>query len=422
MLLLGFILLHCSAAFAHHPNEGSLALDTIIQEALSQNQEIKAAEARFNSVKANSAKSKAAYFPELSLEGGPLRTKYDSEKHSGTAAYAKAEWNLFRGGKDSALISKANIEAKRAEAHLQFTKAKIARDSAKIYYEMLFILESLDLKQKAIDMNRDQMKLAKSKKSSGFTSEADVIEFELREATLSSDLKQLQQAQAAKSRELALLIGREGDSSLSVLGHLARQNLSLKKEKLLALVDERNQEILDANAELDSAKKDLWAAKADFLPTIDLAAKYGKLANEEKVFTDKNSYSVGLTVNIPIFSGLSTFNGLKASQFESERAEIQSTKEQRRARAEAERLLSALSSLNERLELEEKTLPRSEEYYKITTAEYRRGVKNSPDMVTASERLMEARIRNLEFRKEYQITVLEILSLAGLAPNEQKAL
>lgn len=421
MLLLACLIWKSTLAFAHHPNEGSLSLEAIIQEALTHNLEIKEAEANVNSFSAISKKNRATFFPEISLEGGPLKTKFDSEKHNGTSIYGKAEWNIFRGGKDSALVSKGNLEEKTAKARYEYSKARISREAAKAYYEMLFILESIDLKLKAIEMNRDQMKLAKAKKTSGFTSEADVIEFELREATLNSDLKQLQQAQNSKSRDLAILLGRGNDSSLvAVLGHLSAEIRIPKKESLIAIVSLRNQELSEAKYELESSEIDLRVVRSEFLPKVDLLAKYGKLSNEEKVFDEKNNYSVGVTLNLPIFSGFSSLYGFRAAQYAKEKSEIQISKQNNIVLAEAEQLYSQLISLRERLDLEEKTLLRSEEYYKITTGEYRRGIKNSPDMVTASERLIDARIRNLEFRKEYQITLIELLGMAGLEPNSKE--
>lgn len=45
--------------------------------------------------------------------------------------------------------------------------------------------------------------------------------------------------------------------------------------------------------------------------------------------------------------------------------------------------------------------------------EYRRGIKNSPDMVNASERLLEARIRNLEYRRDLMLAKARIQELTG---------
>ena len=415
------LLLVGAHAFAHHPNEGSLSLDQLIKEAESQNLDIKEAEGTFKSSEAEASSKSGKLMPQLSVEGGPLSTKYDEAKSSGTTVYGKAEWNLYRGGKDSSEIDKAKIKSDLDRKRFEAVKSKIVREVSRVYYELLFLLEGSDLKGKAIEMNQEQMKLAKLKKSSGFTSSADVIEFELREATLNSDLKMLAQVTAEKSRELSVLLGRK-DSSMPnlVKGHLAREtSRGLSKENILSRLEENNFEIAQAQAELKLSEKDASISKSGYLPSIDLEAKYGKIANEEKIFADNNNYSVMLKLSVPLFSGFETMNQTKSARSTVVAKDASLARKNLSVFAEVENLFSLLSTLTERLNLEEKNLSKSEDYYKITLSEYKRGVKNSPDMVGASERLLEARIRNLEYRKDYYLTKLKVYELVSADPNRE---
>ena len=270
-------------------------------------------------------------------------------------------------------------------------------------------------------MNQEQMKLAKLKKSSGFTSNADVIEFELREATLNSDLKMFAQVIAEKSRELSVLLGRKDSSVPSLVkGHLIRESsTTLNKENVLSRLKDSNIDLAEAQAELKMSEKDASIAKSSFLPSLDLEAKYGKIANEEKVFADNNNYSVMLKLSVPLFSGLETMNQTKSARSAVVAKDAAASRRNLSVVAETENLFSQLSTLTDRLNLEEKNLSKSEDYYKITLGEYRRGVKNSPDMVGASERLLEARIRNLEYRKDYYLTKLKIYELVSSDPNRE---
>lgn len=405
--------------FADHPNEGSLTLAQLVKEAEEQNLEIKEAESRFKSSEFEARSKSGSLMPKLSLEGGPLTTNYESEKNSGTAVYGKAEWNLYRGDKDSSELDKSKIKSSLEQKRFEAIKAKVNRDISRVYYELLFLLESSDLKRKAIEMNQEQMKLGKLKKNSGFTSSADVIEFELRDATLNSDLRMLTQEVAEKSRELSVLLGRtESSVSYLVKGHLAREtSINLNREKVLARLHEANIELAEADAEVKMSEKDVAIAKSDFLPSVDFQATYGKLANEERVFDRNDNYAVALKVSIPIFSGFETLNQTRAARSLLASKEINSSRRNLSAIAETENLFSKISTLNERLNLEEKNLSKSEEYYRITLGEYRRGVKNSPDMVGASERLLETRIRNLEYRKDFYLTKLKIYELVSSYPN-----
>lgn len=402
--------------YADHPNEGSMTLEALIQEALANNPELE--EVSQNKIAAKfseRAEKGAAFSPELSLEGGPLSNKYDSEKSSGTTVYGKAEWNLYKGGKDRANIQKARLGTMLSEKQALATSARIEREVARVYYEMLFLLESISIKEKAAQLNLEQMKLAKVKKASGFTSSADVIEFELREATLNADLKRLNLEKEEKSRELSLLLGRsESAPNLSVKGHLAKGALGADTSSILKRVQDTNPEIVEAQIQRDIGVEERAIARSSFLPRVDLEGKYGKLADETRIYDEKNNYSVMMKVNIPLLSGFSTVNQVGAAGARVSAQEAALTRKKLTAATAANGLYAQLGSILERLDLEEKTLARSEEYYKITTGEYRRGIKNSPDMVGAAEKLLDAKIRNLEYRRDFYLTKIKLLGLAGM--------
>ena len=413
ILLFGFI--PGGPALADHPNEGTIPLEKLVEEALAQNQEIRAFNLRMEAANKDVSAARGAYFPEISIEGGPLKTKFNDEGNSGTAAYGKAEWNLYRGGLDNAAIGIKALEAELSKKQFNLAKSRVEREVARLYYEMLFLFEGAALKEKALQMNQEQMNLAKIKNRSGFTSSADVIEFELSEATIKSDLKRLVQEKAEKSRELSVLLGRsEPNSDLLVAGHLSKESLRTDGKKVLTNLERENQDLIEADIERQIAEKEKSIARSGFLPRLNFESRYGKIANEERVFSGKNNYSIFLRLNIPLFSGLSTKNDVGAAGARLVQKEAVYTQKALTARAEADNLVSQIDSILERLALEEKTLRRSEDYYKITLAEYRRGVKNSPDMVGAAERLLDAKIRNLEYRRDHHLAILKLRGLAGL--------
>lgn len=115
-----------------------------------------------------------------------------------------------------------------------------------------------------------------------------------------------------------------------------------------------------------------------------------------------------LKFNVPLFSGFEDYNSVKSINAKVASSQIAIDQKSISLSAELDSSLAEIKALNARLDLEEKNLERSEKYYKLTLDEYRRGVKNSPDMVGASERLLEARIRNLEYRRDLMLAKAKI--------------
>ena len=402
--------------FAHHPNEGSVTLEKLISDALLNSREIQMAKTQKEIAQFDLAAQKSVFFPRLSLEGGPVASKFDENKNSGTLVYGKVEWNLYNGGRDKANTEKGIVENILAEKHFEATKAKIKRDVSKLYYEMLYILESLAIRERANLINAEQMNIAKAKKSSGFTSSADVIEFELREATIKSDLKKLNREKRQKSRELSILTGDDGSREIIVQGHLEKDTKQLKIRNLVESValEEKNPVVVESKLKLSQSIEEKSVFSAGYLPQIDFEGKYGKLASEEKIFSESDNFSIALKLKIPLFTGMSTRNEVRAAQAKIANNETQLLRAKLSVKVELDNLVEDAESIVDRLELEEKNLGKAEEYYKITLAEYKRGVKNSPDMVSASEKLLDSKIRNLELRRDFQLVQIHLSALLGL--------
>jgi outer membrane protein len=421
-LLTGLLaLLLSSAASADHPAEGSATLRQLIAEATGQNLEIQQATKDLEAKRAEVRARFGAYLPEVSIAGGAQSTKLDEARSSGPALYGVAEWNIYRGGVDRAAYERARLESEFLERQTEIVKARVSRAVAQAYFDLLFLDESVALKETALAMNGEQMKLARAKMSSGFTSNADVIEFELREATLRSDLQELGRERGAQTLGLTALLGRkDATATIGIRGHLQRDPFRPKSAALLDQVATNNPEVLAAQQALRASEIDKSVARAGYLPTLSLEAQFGRILTDDAVYKQNNNFRGSLLFKVPLFSGLSTKNSVRAATLLTERQDLELSRQKIGARVALENIVARMSSLQDRLDLEERTLSRSEEYYKLTLGEYKRGVKNSPDMVGAAERLIEARLRNLQFRKDFQLAKLELFSLTGSSfPDSQ---
>lgn len=396
-------------AFADHPNEGALELEHLLTEAENNSFELKSME---KSIQASEYLVKSQYSnfsPRLSLEAGPQSSQYNLEKSSGNFFYGKFEWNLYNGGIDSTEIERAkllyNFELKKKES----LRTKITFEVKKIYYELLFILESISLKERAIQINNEQTKIALAKKNAGLTSKSDVIEFELRDSTLNSDLILLRQQHHEKSRELSVLLDRQEDTRpIQVKGHLVRQQIYYDRAQVLNKVKEQNFDLIESSTDLKLALFDKKNSVAEFLPKINFEGQYGRLAGEGSLSSDNKDYQMLLKVSIPLFSGFQTWHVQRSLSAKIESKKINSDQRLLQVTAELDNTLNQIQVIQQRLDIEEKNLARSEEYYKITLSEYKRGLKNSPDMVGAAERLLDAHIRNLEYRRDLILAGLKI--------------
>lgn len=92
-----------------------------------------------------------------------------------------------------------------------------------------------------------------------------------------------------------------------------------------------------------------------------------------------------------------------------ERAEFK----RREIEAHMENEVSELRFLHDQVHDAEDNIARAERYYKMTQSEYARGVKNSPDVLGASEKLFESRSKRIELIREFQVAKAHVLAKLG---------
>ena len=400
------------SAFADHPNSGNVTLSSLIEEALINNLEIKEVQKKYEESLASRKQAFSVYFPTVGFEGGYQSSQIDSAPSSGTFGYARAAINLYRGGKDQAEWDVRIEEEKFQKLKLEKTKVQLEREVSKIFYELLYLQEGIAVKEEAIKANLAQTALAIKKKNSGYTSQADVLEFELREATLKSDINFLMLEEVTKERELRLLLARTDESIIRVDGHLHRESFNSDASGLLKLALQERIDLIEAKKNISVSNLEYQSAFGDYLPKVDLEGKYGKISNSN---ASNNNSVVMLKVSIPLFSGLETVYGRQGKFSEVAKSELTATRIRQEVNVQLDSAISRLRSIEERLNLEEKNIERSTKYYKITLNEYKRGVKNSPDVAGAADRLFDARLRNLEFRRDFYLTKLAIAEAVGIS-------
>ena len=65
-------------------------------------------------------------------------------------------------------------------------------------------------------------------------------------------------------------------------------------------------------------------------------------------------------------------------------------------------------------------IQRSKTYYNLTKSEYRRGVKNSSDMLSATERFIMAKVSKMQIIRDFQLAKAHVLAKLGERHNNQR--
>jgi outer membrane protein TolC len=260
-----------------------------------------------------------------------------------------------------------------------------------------------------------QGKMAKKKLEGGLTTKTDILEFELHQRILQSDLELLRIQRKEISSELALLIGLDPTEEIRV-----RSDEHFEVSSPLPSADQLNKLALENNFELKQAELDIARARyernqklGEYLPLLEVEAQYGKLLETDFGSARSNSWSVIGMLKIPLFTGLSTWNRYQTSRSQLHQREVRAQQLALKVKARLALLVEKFDAYGKRYELAKANQKTAERYLESTLSEYQRGVKNSPDLATATDRSFDSRLMVFELEGELHLTRLAIAELVG---------
>jgi outer membrane protein len=363
-------------------------------------QELQALDAEVRAQESLIRSSRSGFYPTLNAVGGWAHDDdLETGRYQGAVGYLEGRWNLFRGFKDQALVDRSQVDVELKKIDLEVKKRSLQLELTQVLGEMIFIHRLSSILDDEGKFTQTQRQMAAKKVSAGLTGQVDNYEFDLRESELEIQKRQYAQRHLEAHQRLEALIGESvTDAELEKIDFenvpISKNNLTWDPSRTLAF---QRSDLLLKRAELD--KKEV---RADFLPSLDFEYRYGHLTPGEtdRVKFDESRY--GLFLTIPLFSGFDTVSKTRAQTFNVAAREKDRAQALRDHAAEFKTLQTKWTELNELSVINEKRLESAKKYYELTLSEYRRGIKNSPDLVGATERWFESQKRKFEIKKDLE--------------------
>lgn len=346
----------------------------------------------------------STFLPELSLNGGlgSEKLKDDSyETKKGPFVFLESKLNLYRGGRDSIAQDKTQTQIAIAKIEKEIKKRNLYIEAFKLISQIELMTKENKLIEDEVKDNATHHSMARKKVDAGLTSSVDLLDFELKRESLSNELdKNLLTIEILK-KELVNLFG--GSFSYSELEKTISGEISNAPTPVESTLQD-TPNLLLAQKQIDLNNSELSAIKKEYLPSVELEAKWGQITPQEKFLDSKKEHAVFLNINIPLFSGLSTAGKIQQSVNEStlKKRELKQTEIETAAQRELE---SKKIELSKRILASLKRIQAQSIRYKtLTIGEYKRGVKNSPDVISASDNLLEIERKMLETQTELLIS------------------
>lgn len=391
------LLLASPAGFA---SNNAQALQSLEQQMLANNPQVLALESKVEAQKATVQSRTGAYYPELALVAGYEENKTRLEPSAGYLGYLNASWNIFKGGEDAYRREISSREARISQLDLELKKRALRRELRELYFQILAHKKQLlVLDEKEVFLKR-QRQMADKKISAGLTSNVDGLEVDLEENSLFSERQAIASEISRLREDLRLLLhGDVPEGAISATDSFIWAPKELPIEKVLLTNPAiQRQEFMEEVAQTKVSQQ-----RSGFIPRLDLNASYGQITPAYSNPAQESESKVALLMTWNLFSGMTNYYESKAASFEAKSQSL----EKKNTATEVKKTLVNLATQKDSLvkihEFQIKRLSLVQKYYELTLAEYKRGVKNFPDLQSATSSFFEAKLKMIGLEKDISI-------------------
>jgi outer membrane protein TolC len=247
-----------------------------------------------------------SYYPRVSLSHGFSRSGGERRTPSNSfSASISLSQSLFDYGSIIS-IQTAKLNYEIAELQLKSYLIELRKNLYTSFYNLYFASKLVEVVEKIVDIRKSNADLITLKYESGMESKGNMLyakaQYEMAKLNLEKSKRDLETA----SNALKSIIGISSDDILIArvdeLKEIDSVNFNLNEIDNLIKINP-NYKIYEKNIEISKMK--LENAKLDWLPKLSFSAS--KSYSGDREFPDRESWSLGISMSLPIFSSGITY-------------------------------------------------------------------------------------------------------------------
>lgn len=418
-------------------------LVTITRDALNNNAALASARSEFSSVEAARDVARGGLLPQVNASGSATHNEQfesqGSARNTGTGTGAGANAGVG-GGDDSYNTVSLTLEATQAlfnavtrqevtQAERQIdqqvyllaaTEQQLLIDVASAYFDILRAYEVLEARLAQERAIGRQLEQAREQFEVGL-----IAITEVEEARASFDQSRADRIAAESNLQVAFevleqLTGQRyasiealGDSMPIAVPSPTDRNYWVEQ------AIERNPQVLAQQAGIEVSRVGVELARAGRLPTVQAFANYQYADSDSDVVSGYDtSAQVGVSANVPIYTGGSTSASIRQGTFQLESSQYDFESQRRTTIQQVRSLYTQVSNNVETVEARQQAIVSNRSALEATRAGYEVGTRNIVDVLNAEQNLYNAIANYAEARYDYVVNLLSLRQQAGLLDVE----
>lgn len=394
--------------------------EALLNEVIKENPEYVSVQERLRTAEIVKGSLVRSFLPKLTLSYG--REKYTTGPYywvNQPYGGVEAKVNVYNSGKDSLENDRRDKESQIATIDLSVSQSTLIAEVRRSIAHYSYLEEIQLILKDALVLNDANLRQAQKRIGAGLGTTTDVLDFRQQKIQLAQELETLEFEKGVVKRLICTLLGKDPSEELVI--EFSNEHPEHRQEK--ALTEAKSGSLILKRATLQSevALLERRLAEKWWTPSLDVYSYALRFTQKEREYPrtgQRNDVAYGFKLTLPIFDG---GEGLRVAQAK-ERIALAQESLARSKKLQIERetrdALSKLKLAHSLIHGAEDNVNVMLEYRRGIFSEYNRGIKNSPDVLQASQRLIEARTRFAEVKKNYHFAKADVLYFMGLSQAE----
>ena len=329
-----------------------------------------------------------------------------------------SSWTLFDGLSNFASLSQSKNELNAAKYYVDRLKQEIVFQTISLYYEVINRMQLLKFKEDDVKWNQKNLETITERNRLGSVTLADVYAQQVRVGNAELEVIRTKNNLETGKSELLSFLGLDvletyefTDSPSASEMDKVKKDLDLDYRNLGELVGKALENRLDykiAQLNLESAYDGMTIARSGHLPRLTNTIKYGVFSDQINKMFDNRSLLVGLSLNIPIFSGFAVENRVQFAEVFAENRKIELSELERDIKKSIQKTYLNLQAAEKGLKVSEKNVMAAQENLKIESEKYSLGAGTLLNVLVANSEFTNAQTNFINAQFAY-ITLSEQL-------------
>lgn len=392
--------------------EQTMTLQEAWSLALANNQTLKAREYEKKQYEYSYLSSLNSYLPQVSISHSFSRSGGDSSSVSDRFSASLSASQELINLKTLSSIKQSKYSFESAEINYRTALCDLRQNLAAAYVNLYFAQETVEVSKRILEIRQENARLIKLKYDSGMESKGNMLYARAQAEMSAMNLRKAQRDLENYMEELFKIIGLAYEKPVK-----AQYSLELPSQaydyEYLKKYSSAYPDLKSYEKSLQLAKERLSSARYDALPSLRASGSWGYSGSSE--FPDSKSWSLGLSLSLPIFSNGPGYyysntsalkNSLKSAEEKLKDAQLGYEKDLKNYNREYE---NSLDNARTYASLKDA----NEERYKEGQIQYMAGNLSFIDLENLEQNMIDSRLNYLNYIKNAQLKKLALERLLG---------